>query len=75
MPEEPEVDTEKLHEAVHEELEREGSGFLRQIALTTAVLASVDARHTGSASGLNSALARLGGLVTSHLADSTLGPR
>ena len=29
--------------------------------LTTAVLASVDARYTGSASGLNSAVARTGG--------------
>ena len=41
MPEEPEVDTERLHEAVHEELEREGGGYLRQIALTTAVLAAL----------------------------------
>jgi EmrB/QacA subfamily drug resistance transporter len=31
--------------------------------LTTAVLSAVDQRHTGSASGLNSALARAGGLV------------
>jgi EmrB/QacA subfamily drug resistance transporter len=31
--------------------------------LTTAVLASVSAQHTGVASGLNSALARLGGLI------------
>jgi EmrB/QacA subfamily drug resistance transporter len=35
--------------------------------LTTAVLASVDARHTGSASGLNSAVARIGGLVATAL--------
>jgi nitrate/nitrite transporter NarK len=35
--------------------------------LTTAVLASVDARHTGSASGLNSAVARLGGLIATAL--------
>lgn len=35
--------------------------------LTTAVLASVDPRHTGSASGLNSALARLGGLIATAL--------
>jgi hypothetical protein len=35
--------------------------------LTTAVLTSVDARHTGSASGLNSAVARLGGLVATAL--------
>jgi len=31
--------------------------------LTTAVLMSVDSRHTGAASGLNSAVARTGGLV------------
>src|SRR5260370_21674264 len=41
MPETPEVDTDKLREAVHEELEREGSRFLRRIALTTAVLAAL----------------------------------
>jgi EmrB/QacA subfamily drug resistance transporter len=35
--------------------------------LTTAVLTSVDARHTGSASGLNSAVARTGGLVVTAL--------
>jgi len=43
MPETPEVDTDKLREAVQEELEREGGGFLRRIALTTAVLAAVAA--------------------------------
>ena len=41
--------------------------------LTTAVLASVDARHTGSASGLNSAVARTGGLVATALLGSVLG--
>ena len=35
--------------------------------LTTAVLGSVDAQHTGSASGLNSAVARTGGLVATAL--------
>ncbi len=39
MPEEPEVETEKLHEAIKEELEREGGVFLKQISLTTALLA------------------------------------
>ncbi|HEX8960521.1 MAG TPA: DUF4337 domain-containing protein [Geobacteraceae bacterium] len=39
MPEGPEVETEKLHEAIKEELEREGGAFLRQISLTTALLA------------------------------------
>ena len=43
MPEGPEVETEKLHEAVREEFEREGGGFLRTIALTTAILAVVAA--------------------------------
>jgi len=40
MPEGPEIETEKLHEAIHEELEKEESGFLRTIALTTALLAA-----------------------------------
>jgi EmrB/QacA subfamily drug resistance transporter len=41
--------------------------------LTTAVLASVDAQHTGSASGLNSAVARTGGLIATALLGSVLG--
>lgn len=40
MPDEIEIDTDKLHEAVKEELEREGGGFLRAIALSTALLAA-----------------------------------
>jgi hypothetical protein len=40
MPEGPEVETEKLHEAIHEELEHEGGSFLKRIALTTALLAA-----------------------------------
>ncbi len=40
MPEGPEIEMEKVHEAVKEELEREGGAFLRQISLTTAVLAA-----------------------------------
>jgi EmrB/QacA subfamily drug resistance transporter len=40
--------------------------------LTTAVLTAVDARHTGSASGLNSAVARTGGLVATALLGSVL---
>ena len=43
MPEAPEVETEKLHEAIHEEMEREGGGFLRAVALTTALLAALAA--------------------------------
>jgi EmrB/QacA subfamily drug resistance transporter len=40
--------------------------------LTTAVLSSVDPRHTASASGLNSALARLGGLIATALLGGVL---
>jgi hypothetical protein len=40
--------------------------------LTTAVLSSVDARHAGSASGLNSAVARTGGLVATALLGAVL---
>ena len=43
MPEGPEVETEKLHEAIHEELEKEGGNFLKRIALTTAILAAIAA--------------------------------
>ncbi len=43
MPEAPEAETERLHEAIHEELEKEGGDFLRAVALTTAVLAAVAA--------------------------------
>jgi hypothetical protein len=43
MPEAPEVETEKLHEAIHEELEKEGGRFLRAVALSTAVLAALAA--------------------------------
>lgn len=40
--------------------------------LTTAVLSSVDVRHTGSASGLNSAVARTGGLIATALLGAVL---
>jgi EmrB/QacA subfamily drug resistance transporter len=40
--------------------------------LTTAVLSSVDAGHTGAASGLNSALAQLGGVVAIALIGGVL---
>jgi EmrB/QacA subfamily drug resistance transporter len=43
--------------------------------LTTAVLASVDVRHTGSASGFNSAVARTGGLVATALLGLALAAR
>ena len=40
--------------------------------LTTAVLASVDPRHTGTASGLNSAVSRTGGLIATALLGAVL---
>lgn len=43
--------------------------------LTTAVLNSVDARHSASASGLNSAVARTGGLVATALLGAVLAAR
>jgi len=43
MPEGPEIETENLHETIHEELEHEGGSFLKRIALTTALFAAVAA--------------------------------
>ncbi|MBV9656289.1 MAG: MFS transporter [Acetobacteraceae bacterium] len=43
--------------------------------LTTAVLASVDSRHTGTASGFNSAIARTGGMLTTALLGAVLSQR
>ncbi len=43
--------------------------------LTNAVLSSVDARHTASASGFNSAVARAGGLVATALLGAVLAAR
>jgi hypothetical protein len=43
MPESPEVDIDKLHETIHEEMEREGGRLLKGIALTTALLAALAA--------------------------------
>jgi len=40
--------------------------------LTTAVLSSVDAHHTGTASGFNSAIARTGGLIATALAGAVI---
>jgi len=40
--------------------------------LTTAVLSSVDNRHTGTASGFNSAVARSGGLIATALAGGVM---
>jgi MFS family permease len=41
--------------------------------LTTAVLGSVDSRHAGAASGLNSAVARTGGVVATALLGGVFG--
>ena len=43
MPEEPEVETETIREGIREELERQGGGFFKRIALTTALLAALAA--------------------------------
>ena len=43
MPEGPEVDIDKLHETIHEEMEREGGRLLKAVALTTALLAALAA--------------------------------
>jgi hypothetical protein len=39
VPEGPEVETENLHETINEEFEQRGGSFLKQISLTTALLA------------------------------------
>jgi hypothetical protein len=43
MPEQPEIETDKLDEEIHKELEREGGSFLKMIALTTALFAALAA--------------------------------
>jgi hypothetical protein len=43
MPEDPEIDTDKLHDTIQEKLDHEGGSFLRTIALTTTLLAAVAA--------------------------------
>jgi len=58
MPDDPEIETENLHEAIREEVEREGGTFLKRVALTTAILAAfaaVASLQAGSAA--NEALA------------------
>ena len=57
MPEETEVETEHLHEAIHEELEREGGSFLKRIAVSTALFAALAAIVSLRAGGtINEAL-------------------
>jgi hypothetical protein len=43
MPEGPEIELDKVHEAIHEEVERGGGPFLKRIALTTAIFAALAA--------------------------------
>ena len=43
--------------------------------LTTAVLAAVDSRHVGTASGFNSAVARTGGLIATALSGAVMSQR
>lgn len=58
MPEEIEIDTDKLREAIHEEVENEGGALLRTVALTTALFAAVAAIGSLEAGGtVNEALA------------------
>lgn len=58
MPEEIEIDTDKLRETIDEELEHEGGNLLRGIALSTALLAAMAAIASLEAGGtVNEALA------------------
>jgi len=43
MPEAIEIDTDKLHEAIHEEMEQGGGRLVKAVALTTAVFAAIAA--------------------------------
>jgi hypothetical protein len=43
VPEAPEVDTDRLHEQIKEELEHDGGSLLKAIALTTALFAALAA--------------------------------
>lgn len=57
MPDEPEIDTDKLRETIDEEIEKEGSTLLRTVALTTAILAALAAIASLKAGGtVNEAL-------------------
>lgn len=58
MPDDVEIDTDKLHEAIHEEVEKEGGALLRTIALTTALFAALASIASLRAGGsVNEALA------------------
>jgi hypothetical protein len=58
MPEEIEIDTDKLREAIDEEIDKEGGNLLRGIALSTALFAAMAAIASLEAGGtVNEALA------------------
>ncbi len=58
MPEEIEIDTDKLREAIDEEIDKEGGNLLRGIALSTALFAALAAIASLEAGGtVNEALA------------------
>ena len=58
MPEAPEVDTDRLHEQIREEVERDSGASLKAIALTTALFAALAAVAALRAAGtVNEALA------------------
>jgi hypothetical protein len=58
MPEEIEIDTDKLRETIDEEIEKEGSALLRTVALTTAIFAAMAAIASLKAGGtVNESLA------------------
>ena len=58
MPEEIEIDTDKLREQIDEEIDKEGGRFIRMIALTTAMLAALAAiASLRAGSTVNEALA------------------
>ena len=56
MPEGPEVETEGLREAIHEEVEHEGGAFLKRIALTTALFATDPSCNNSELPVVNSAV-------------------
>lgn len=58
MPEEIEIDTDKLREAIDEEIDKEGGALLRTVALTTALFAAMASIAALEAGGtVNEALA------------------
>jgi hypothetical protein len=71
MPEGPEVETERLHEAIHEELEKEGGGFLRAVALSTALLAALAAIASLYAGGTVNEALRLETQATRRQAEAS----